>query len=90
VHAFGEIAGAGVVHHGVGTVALAGVAVTVGAVFVVDGLCGGEIGVVGGERIFAGFGFGRNFPGGFVESSKADGKKDQDDYQAKENFDGGF
>ena len=82
----GEVAGRRIVHHGVGAVAFAGIAVAVGAVFVVDGLCGVEIGVGRCEGIFAKFVFDRDAPGRFVERGEADGEKDQEDDQGEEEF----
>jgi hypothetical protein len=87
---FGEVAGRRIVHHGVGAVAFAGIAVAVGAVFVIDGLCGVEIGVGGSEGIFAEFVFERNAPGRFVESGEADGEEDQENHQGEEEFEESF
>jgi len=88
--AFGQIAGGGVVHHGVGAVAFACVTVAVGTVFVVDGFGSVEIGVIGGERIFAEFVFEGDFPWRFMENGKSDGNEDQHDDEAEKDFDRGF
>jgi len=82
----GEVARRRVVHHGVGPVAFAGIAVAVGAVFVVDGLSSVEIGIGGNEGIFAEFVFEGDAPGRFVEGGEADGEEDQEDYQGEEEF----
>ena len=83
----GEVAGRRVVHHGVGAVAFSCVAVAVGAVFVVYGFRGVEIGVGGGNRILAQFVFERDFPGRFVEGGETDRKEDQEDHKSEEKFD---
>ena len=82
----GEVAGRRVVHHGVGAVAFAGIAVAVGTVFVVDGFGGVEIGVGAGEGIFAEFIFEWDTPGRFVERGQTDGQEYQEDDQGEEEF----
>jgi hypothetical protein len=87
---FGEVAGGGVVHHGVGAVAFAGIAVAVGAVFIEDRFGGAEICVGSGERILAKFVFERDFPGSFVESGEADGEEDKGNDEGEKEFEKRF
>jgi hypothetical protein len=65
---------------------LAGIAVAVGAVFVVDEFCCVEIGFGSGERIPAELVFEGNLPGRFVERGEADGEEYQEDDQREEEF----
>lgn len=77
----GEVARGGVVHHGVRAVPFAGVAVTIGAVFVVDGFCRVKIGVIGRNRILAELVFEGDAPRSFVQGGHADRDEDQDNDQ---------
>lgn len=82
----GEIGGRGIVHHGVGAIALAGIAVAVDALLGVDLFRRVDVGIGSGERIPARLFLGGNNPGSFVEGGKTNGEKNQGDGAGKEDF----